>query len=80
MHEPIVQALDGEYRIERFVASYPHRENQDIVPARLLKIWNGWIVKAITAWKFKPFWLRASRTKNSAVSEVKSLTSARDRG
>ncbi|MDY0091824.1 MAG: hypothetical protein RBT80_03910 [Candidatus Vecturithrix sp.] len=42
MHEPIVQALDGEYRIERFVASYPHRENQDIVPARLLKIWE-WV-------------------------------------
>lgn len=42
MHEPLVKALDGQYRIERFVASYPRRENQQITPARLLKIWE-WV-------------------------------------
>ncbi|GAK55014.1 hypothetical protein U27_01845 [Candidatus Vecturithrix granuli] len=42
MHEPLVRELDGQYRIERFVASYPRRQNQKIVPPRLLKIWE-WV-------------------------------------
>lgn len=42
VHEPLVKAVDGQYRIERFVASYPRRENQQIIPARLLKIWE-WV-------------------------------------
>ena len=42
LHEPIVEEVDDTYKIERFVASYPRRENQGIAPARLLKIWE-WV-------------------------------------
>lgn len=42
LHEPVVEEVDGTYKIERFVASYPRRENQSVAPARLLKIWE-WV-------------------------------------
>lgn len=44
LHGPIVEEVDDMYKIERFVASYPRRENQNITPARLLKIWE-WVTR-----------------------------------
>jgi hypothetical protein len=42
LHEPVVEEVEGAYKIERFVASYPRREEQGLAPARLLKIWE-WV-------------------------------------
>ncbi len=42
LHEPVITEEDGQYKIERFVASYPRIQEQPPSPAQLLKIWE-WV-------------------------------------
>ena len=42
LHDPVVSEEDGQYKIERFVARYPYFQDQQRIPAQLLKI-REWV-------------------------------------